>query len=116
MGCKSDPAITSAAMCHRHTLRLLTLSLQKIFDTTYKEHRWTYPPVPGENGYIGTVASWIGAGQASYFDPRRADPNETYSFPETNLFRNAQASNAYHEFWWFGKLGNGSQIEPGKYQ
>ena len=80
------------------------------------ENRYTYPPVEGENGYIGTVASWYGAGQINYFDPRRADPNETYSFPRIDLFRNAQATNAYHEFWWFGKLGNGSQIENGKYQ
>jgi hypothetical protein len=57
----------------------------------------------------------VGAGQVSYFNPALYDPNETFTFPEYNLFRNAQTTNSYHEFWWFGKLGNGSQIELGKY-
>ncbi|KAK0383973.1 hypothetical protein NLU13_8062 [Sarocladium strictum] len=87
-----------------------------IYDTTYKEHQWRYPPVVGQNGYIGTVAGWNGATTNINFDPRRHDANDTFNFPDTNLFRNAQASNSYHEFWWFGKLGNGSQIELGKYQ
>ncbi|GKT44376.1 uncharacterized protein ColSpa_04557 [Colletotrichum spaethianum] len=35
--------------------------------------------------------------------------------PQVDLFRNAQTQNSYHEFWWFGKLGNGTQIELGNY-
>jgi hypothetical protein len=80
-----------------------------------KERQWKWPLVPGENGYIGPIASWVGAGQINYFDPRRADPNETFTYPVRDLTRNAQTSMAYHEHWWFGKLGNGSQIEPCNY-
>ncbi|CAH0047793.1 unnamed protein product [Clonostachys solani] len=86
-----------------------------IFEAGWNERNWKYPPIPGENGYIGPAASWVGAGQVSYFNPAWYDPNETFTFPEYNLFRNAQTTNSYHEFWWFGKLGNGSQIELGKY-
>ena len=49
------------------------------------------------------------------FDPSVDNPDETFTYPRTDLIRNAQTTATYHEFWWFGKLGNGSQIEPGKY-
>jgi hypothetical protein len=87
----------------------------QIFEAGWKERQFKWPLVPGENGYIGPVASWVGAGQVSNFNPSFYDPDETYTYPRRDLFRNAQTTQAYHEHWWFGKLGNGSQIEPGKY-
>lgn len=55
------------------------------------------------------------AGSVSYFDPNVYDPDDTWTYPEVDLYRNAQTQASYHEFWWFGKLGNGSQIELGNY-
>ncbi|KAH6693713.1 subtilase [Plectosphaerella plurivora] len=85
-----------------------------IFEAGWTERQWKWPLVPGENGYIGPAASWYGAGQVNWF-PANEDPDETYTYPRRDLFRNAQTTQSYHEHWWFGKLGNGSQIEPGKY-
>lgn len=107
MGCKSCHSVNRSPNHDTDT--------DQIFEAGWKERQWKWPLVPGENGYIGPIASWVGAGQTSYFDPRRADPNDTFTYPVRDLTRNAQTSMSYHEHWWFGKLGNGSQIEPGNY-
>lgn len=70
-----------------------------------------YPPVVGENGYVGSGAYWVGSGQAPFFDPSRWDPEDTLSYPKINQPR----SNFNFENWWFGKLANGSQIAVGNY-
>jgi hypothetical protein len=71
--------------------------------------------VQGENGYIGPATSHVLAESLSFFDPDRYDPDDTFTYPVVDLFRNAQTQNSFHQFWWFGKLGNGSQIELGNY-
>ncbi|KAL2283510.1 hypothetical protein FJTKL_09840 [Diaporthe vaccinii] len=86
-----------------------------IYEPGWTEEQWEYPPVPGENGYIGPATSHVLAESASYFDPDLYDPDDTFTYPAVDLFRNAQTQNSYHQFWWFGKLGNGSQIELGNY-
>ncbi|KAL5317596.1 hypothetical protein ACEPPN_014692 [Leptodophora sp. 'Broadleaf-Isolate-01'] len=86
-----------------------------IFESTWTERDWVYPPVVGQNGYIGPATCWIGAGQVNWFDSRFYDPDETWTYPDTDIYRNAQTTASYHEYWWFGKLGNGSQIEVGNY-
>ncbi|OTA64812.1 subtilisin-like protein [Hypoxylon sp. EC38] len=78
-----------------------------IYEAGWNESLWSYPPVEGENGYIGPAASWDGT--AGYFDPRYYDPNDTFTWPKTNNLRGG-ADNS-----WFGKLGNGSQIANGNY-
>ncbi|OBR12831.1 Serin endopeptidase [Colletotrichum higginsianum IMI 349063] len=86
-----------------------------IYEAGWTERRWEYPPVPGRNGYIGPATSHVVAGSVSYFDPNVYDPDDTWTYPKIDLYRNAQTQASYHEFWWFGKLGNGSQIELGNY-
>ncbi|KAF6802111.1 serine endopeptidase, partial [Colletotrichum musicola] len=86
-----------------------------IYEPGWTERQWEYPPVPGKNGYIGPATSHVVAGSVSYFDPDLYDPDDTWTYPKVDLYRNAQTQASYHEFWWFGKLGNGSQIELGNY-
>ncbi|KXH33040.1 serin endopeptidase, partial [Colletotrichum simmondsii] len=86
-----------------------------IYEAGWTDRQWEYPPVPGQNGYIGPATSHVVAGSVSYFDPTRYDPDDTWTYPQVDLYRNAQTQASYHEFWWFGKLGNGSQIELGNY-
>lgn len=85
----------------------------QIYEADWDESRWSYPPVEGEDGYIGPAASWYGSNQASYFDPDRSDPDETFTYPLTDTIRTRDGYSTSH--WWFGKLGNGSQIELGQY-
>ncbi|KAK1997548.1 subtilase [Colletotrichum falcatum] len=85
-----------------------------IFEAGWTERQWAYPPVEGKNGYVGSVASWVGSGEVQTFDPAHYDPDETFTYPITDVSRDIGSS--YHEHWWFGKLGNGSQIAPGEYQ
>ncbi|KAL3293576.1 subtilase [Colletotrichum asianum] len=84
-----------------------------IYEAGWTERQWTYPPVVGQNGYVGSAASWVGSGEVEVFDPEQYDPDETFTYPITDIYRNTAAS--YHEHWWFGKLGNGTQIAPGNY-
>ncbi|EXF86199.1 subtilase [Colletotrichum fioriniae PJ7] len=84
-----------------------------IYEAGWTERQWVYPPVEGQNGYIGSAASWVGSGEIQTFDPAQYDPNDTFTYPITDIYRNAGAT--YHEHWWFGKLGNGTQIAPGNY-
>ncbi|KAI1107937.1 subtilisin-like protein [Jackrogersella minutella] len=78
-----------------------------IYEANWNESQWSYPPVEGENGYIGPATSWTGS--SGYFDPRIDDPNDTFTYPLTENLRGGW------DHWWFGKLGNGSQIANGNY-
>ncbi|KAF7557601.1 hypothetical protein G7Z17_g526 [Cylindrodendrum hubeiense] len=86
-----------------------------IYEADWDEGDWEYPPVAGKNGYIGPATCWVGAGEVTYINTNLYDPDETWTYPQIDLYRNAQTTASYHEFWWFGKLGNGSQIELGNY-
>ncbi|KAI1466675.1 subtilisin-like protein [Daldinia caldariorum] len=78
-----------------------------IYEAGWNESQWSYPPVEGENGYIGPAASWNGDG--ANFDDRFYDPNNTFTYPLTDTLRGGG------DRTWFGKLGNGSQIANGNY-
>lgn len=84
-----------------------------IYEAGFSERSWKYPPVVGESGYIGSAASWVDAGEVASFDPKLDDPNQTFSYPVTDVYRSTASSSFEH--WWFGKLANGTQIKPGKY-
>ncbi|KAI0895255.1 subtilisin-like protein [Annulohypoxylon nitens] len=78
-----------------------------IYEANWNESQWKYPPVEGENGYIGPAASWNGS--QSYFDPSVNNPNDTFTYPLTDQLRGGW------DHSWFGRLGNGSQIANGVY-
>ncbi|OTB06028.1 hypothetical protein M426DRAFT_319392 [Hypoxylon sp. CI-4A] len=78
-----------------------------VYEANWNESLWSYPPVEGENGYIGPVAAYNGS--ISYFDPSVSDPESTTTYPLTNNLRGGW------DHSWFGKLGNGSQIANGNY-
>ena len=106
MGCKCPRPATKTGTLAANTIL-------KIFEEGWSERQWSYPPVPGQNGYIGSVASWVGSGQVSVFNPALYDPDETFNYPLTDIYRNTPTG--YFEHWWFGKLANGSQIATGNY-
>lgn len=83
-----------------------------IYEAGWTERKWSYPPVVGENGYVGTATGWAGASSVLVFDPAIHDADDTFSFPVQNTFRNVDAPTRYY---WFGKLGNGTQIADGRY-
>ncbi|KAK1724825.1 subtilase [Colletotrichum acutatum] len=84
-----------------------------VFEAGWTERQWKYPPVPGENGHIGTIASWVGSGRVEAIDTSIYDPNETFTYPIMD--RNRNGAYEQDEHWWFGKLSNGSQIAAGNY-
>ncbi len=79
-----------------------------IFDSTWSERDWTYPPVVGKNGYVGAAAlntdqSYIG------LLPNTTDVSAT---PFSEMPRNIGDS---YQWKWFGGLADGSQVGPGNY-
>ncbi|CAN8105194.1 unnamed protein product [Discula destructiva] len=84
-----------------------------IFQSNWTEYTWSYPPIVGEKGYVGSVSYWQFSGQVTTYDAS-VDPNTTVAFPLTDLSRSAVDADD-EEYWWFGGLANGSQIQPGRY-
>ncbi|CRK13911.1 hypothetical protein BN1723_014015 [Verticillium longisporum] len=97
-----------------HALQWGTRELRwDIFEPSYHERQWKYPPVVGENNYVGSVASFDVYNNLNYpvFDPASNDENNTFSYPLQDVSRDAP-----YESWWLGRLANGSTIAPGKYK
>ncbi|KAM0327552.1 hypothetical protein ACHAQA_005843 [Verticillium albo-atrum] len=97
-----------------HALQWGTRELRwDIFDSTYRERQWKYPPVVGQDKYVGSVASFDVYSNPNYpiFDPAVNDENNTFSYPLQDVSRDAP-----YESWWLGRLANGSTIAPGTYR
>ncbi|KAK1997651.1 serine endopeptidase, partial [Colletotrichum falcatum] len=86
-----------------------------IFVDGYQETDWIYPPVQGENGYIGAATSSTYAASSLNFDPVTMDKEKVSSFPVYGIERTTTWSELTDRFWWLGKLANGSYIAPGNY-
>ncbi|KEY74489.1 hypothetical protein S7711_10171 [Stachybotrys chartarum IBT 7711] len=80
-----------------------------IYEPGWRERNWEYPPVVGENGYVGSAAYWAYSANY-YFEPGVDDPNDVLPMPVHYLTRQYA-----HFYSWFGKLANGTQIAPGNY-
>lgn len=44
-----------------------------------------------------------------YYDPETMDKHDTIAFPLMRVPR------GFRNYWWFGKMANGSHIAPGNY-
>ncbi|KAI0470460.1 peptidase S8/S53 domain-containing protein [Xylariaceae sp. FL0804] len=82
-----------------------------IFDANYTEDDWSYPPVVGEKGYIGSATSWNGTGFSGWFTPGEDSEDDIFPFPLYDLPREEKGI-----YYWLGRLANGSQIQPGSYK
>ncbi|KAF2757740.1 subtilisin-like protein [Pseudovirgaria hyperparasitica] len=82
-----------------------------IFDEDYTEADWVYPPVIGQNGFVGSATAWNGTMNSQYFDPEAgASENDIYSFPQYH-----HMLNYVERSYWLGRFANGSQVVPGMY-
>ncbi|KAF7544235.1 hypothetical protein G7Z17_g10110 [Cylindrodendrum hubeiense] len=80
-----------------------------IFDESWSETLWHFPPEIGERGYVGSATTYRDSDQYWFFNPSVNDVEDTVPFPLTRVAR------GFRLFWWFGKLANGTQIAPGNY-
>ncbi|KAJ7492156.1 subtilase [Mycena latifolia] len=83
-----------------------------IYKSGFKESQWSYPPVVGKNGYLGSATTFT-AFTANYFTPGTDNSSNVEAFPFKQITRTP--ANQYYEFWWFGRFANGSQIANGNY-
>ncbi|OLN85320.1 Minor extracellular protease vpr 5 [Colletotrichum chlorophyti] len=84
-----------------------------IYDPTFQERQWVYPPVVGQNKYIGSVSSFDVYNTVNYpvFDPASDNVNNSFTYPLQD-----QPRDSPYESWWLGRLADGTQIKPGKYK
>lgn len=86
-----------------------------IFEGSWRERQWSYPPRVGEAGFVGSVAAWSRAGQKFVFEPGVDDASDVFNLPLTSVPRSLSGRRG-PDLWWLGGLGNGTQIAPGRYQ
>ncbi|SPN99117.1 uncharacterized protein DNG_02152 [Cephalotrichum gorgonifer] len=82
-----------------------------LFESGWNESSWSYPPTPGENGYVGTI---VDVREIIALEP---PPTRNY-FPLENLPRSASREvNSFtaRQYSWQGELAHGGWIEPGTY-
>jgi hypothetical protein len=87
--------------------------LRQIFESTWKERQWKYPPDPGSHGFVGSATAWLWANDTpgAVFDPSRDSIDDISQFPMKRVVKTAP-----YNFWWLGRLANGSEIAPGNYR
>ncbi len=100
------------------------LICEQIFDSTYTESDWVYPPVAGQRNYIGSATYWAYSQDAMYYNPAATMlASNMSSFPLVGVARSyalslyiptATAPDLRH-WWWLGDMTDGTKIPNGKY-
>ena len=109
LGCKSRLQILAP------TLQTILINFQ-IYEAGFNDTQWSYPPVVGEQGCLGSAASWAYGPNFAFFDPAKHNASDLISFPLRDQNRNALVSLAFTStYYWFGPLANGTLIRPGTY-
>ncbi|KXJ87242.1 subtilase [Microdochium bolleyi] len=87
-----------------------------IYEHGFQPSSWRYPPVAGEQGYVGSATSWEPAGRISSFNPAKHNASDLVAFPLRDQTRNALVSGSFTStFYWFGQLADGTMVKPGNY-
>jgi hypothetical protein len=92
----------------------ITILRWDIFAANWTDSAWSYPLTPGQNGYVGSATGFANAESQYSFDPAFDDETNVFAFPVQDEWRTP--GSYYHEFWWLGRLADGTQIKPGSYQ
>ncbi|KAI9166299.1 Minor extracellular protease vpr [Paramyrothecium foliicola] len=91
-----------------------------IYQSGWTESKWKYPPVVGQNNYVGSATTWREAGRYSFFDPNKNDKEDTIAFPIRAIRRSILISDflgwVQNDYFWLGKLADGTYIKPGTYK
>ncbi|KAI1394404.1 subtilisin-like protein [Hypoxylon trugodes] len=82
-----------------------------IFQGDYTEAEWKYPPVVGENKFVGSATSWNGTSKSQWFTPGEDSEDDIFSFPLYD-----QPRDKWGIYYWLGRFANGSSIQPGEYR
>ncbi|EXF83068.1 subtilase [Colletotrichum fioriniae PJ7] len=82
-----------------------------IFSGNYSEAQWSYPPVVGQKGFVGSATSWNGTADSSWFIPGEDSEDDIFSLP---LYSQPRAKGGI--YYWLGRFADGSQIQPGSYK
>ncbi|KAK1963991.1 serine endopeptidase [Colletotrichum sublineola] len=110
-----DPAVQDFAKLYAR-IQYATRELRwDIFEESWAERDWKYPPVVGQAGFVGAATSWAKASGSAFIDPGVDDPNDIITLPMRDVPRDIAGVYGV-ELWWLGRLANGAQVAPGKYK
>ncbi|KAK2017354.1 serine endopeptidase [Colletotrichum eremochloae] len=110
-----DPAVQDFAKLYAR-IQYATRELRwDIFEESWAERDWKYPPVVGQAGFVGAATSWAKASGSAFIDPGVDDPNDIITLPMRDVPRDIAGVYGV-ELWWLGRLANGTQVAPGKYK
>ncbi|KAI5860037.1 subtilisin-like protein [Durotheca rogersii] len=82
-----------------------------IFESDYAEADWTYPPVVGQDKYLGSATSWSHTDRTAWFEPGQDSEDDIFPFPIYGQPRSKRGL-----YFWLGRFANGSSIQPGSYR
>ncbi|KXH59614.1 subtilase [Colletotrichum salicis] len=82
-----------------------------IFSGNYSEAQWSYPPVAGQKGFVGSATAWNGTATSAWFIPGEDNEDDIFSLP---LYSQPRARGGI--YYWLGRFADGSYIQPGSYK
>ncbi|KAG7055888.1 serine endopeptidase [Colletotrichum scovillei] len=82
-----------------------------IFSGNYSEAQWSYPPVVGQKGFVGSATAWNGTANSAWFIPGEDSEDDIFSLP---LYSQPRARGGI--YYWLGRFADGSHIQPGSYK
>ncbi|KAF6823024.1 serine endopeptidase [Colletotrichum plurivorum] len=85
-----------------------------IFEGDWEEEDWSWPPVVGEEGFLGMAATWDYDGFIPIFDPDFDNEMDLIRGPIPELSRDVFGYPSYRAMW-LGRFANGTKITVGKY-
>ncbi|KAH8811161.1 peptidase S8/S53 domain-containing protein [Xylogone sp. PMI_703] len=87
-----------------------------IYEAGWTENLWTYPPVVGKNGYLGSATYYSGS---DFGGGGVLNPTPPLSFNNTTPFPITQVEHSigggFTAAIWIGNFANGTQIPSGQY-
>ncbi|KAI1081414.1 subtilisin-like protein [Whalleya microplaca] len=82
-----------------------------VFDASYTEADWSYPPVIGKNHFVGSATTLNRTTSSGRFDPSQDSEDAILPFPLYN-----QPRGLWSIYNWLGRFANGTNVVPGEYK
>lgn len=86
----------------------MTETYVQIYESGWDESSWSYPPTPGQDGYVGSVVDVLEI--ISLQPPPRPHPFPLEFYPRSDTDGFTERNYA-----WQGELAHGAWVEPGSY-
>lgn len=80
----------------------------QLYESGWEESAWSYPPIPDQDGYVGSIVDVLEIISLQPPPRRHPFPLEYYPRSDTEGF-------SERRYAWQGELAHGAWVEPGTY-